>query len=426
MTTVNLITALTPAAITVDNANLEFTFAGSGSIGGAATLTKKGPGALNLTNTAANTFTGLTSIEGGIIRVGDGITTGAGSLGTGPVTNQGTLVLNRPGAYTVSSAISGAGEIIKLTTGVATLSGNSDFTGVVTISEGTVKLGNANSLGSTAGGTTVAPGATLDISGQLLPLGEIVTISGSGVNGAGSVVNSGAGGAGVGLKNLIATAPATIGGSARWDIRDSPGGVNINGYALTKAGTAAVFWANLGETHLGDLTITGSGSRLVFLGDTTLGDRAGTISVGPGAQIGFEDNTATNTKAIFVDSGTINASGGVTNIVASPVTFTNTLTLNSAAATEIIFSGAVTGDGSLTKTTGGIVKVASSFNYPGTTTINTGPFWIGNDGPSGSLPPGDIINNGNLTIRRTGAPLNPRVTVLSSPHLSATIALPDL
>eukprot|EP01031_Cornospumella_fuschlensis_P004987 gene4987-6234_t len=138
--------------------------------------------------------------------------------------------------------VSGPGVIVKLTSGIVTLSGNSDFTGPVEVQEGTVKLGNANALGSTDAGAIVSPGATLDVGGQLLPLGEVITVSGAGVGDAGAIVNTGTAGAGVGLKNLVLTGPATLGGVTRWDIRDSAGGVNVNGHTLTKGGTNTIFW----------------------------------------------------------------------------------------------------------------------------------------------------------------------------------------
>lgn len=402
-TQVLLTASLSPSSVTVDNTTKEYSFGGVGGLDGNGSLVKKGAGTLLLINGGASTLAGGVSIEAGTIRVGDGLTAAAGSLGNGPVANAGSLIFNRPDAYTFAGAISGAGSITKLGAGVTTLSGNSNFTSETQILEGTLRLGNANALGETAGGTTVASGASLDVNGQLLPQGEVVTIIGKGVGDTGAVVNTGASGAGVGLKQLVLAGPASIGGVGRWDIRDQPGGLNAHGHDFTKTGTNVVQLYNIGETHLGNIAINGPGSRLTFSGDTTVGDRPGNIRIEAGAQLGLEESTVPITKQIFTELGTINATGGTTNVISSTITLTTGLTVNSAAATEIVLAGKITGTGDLVKTTGGIVKITNDHNdYTGTTTISTGPFWIGNDGPTGNLPAGEVINNGNLIFRRTG------------------------
>lgn len=402
---VQLAADLSPAAILVDNTAKDYAFGGNGRLVGDGSLIKRGGGTLTLRNGAANTYSGLTTIEAGTLVVGDGLTPAAGSLGTGPVRNDGVLILNRPDAYTLAGALSGSGSFVKRGAGTTTLSGNSSFTGAVEVLEGTLKLGSATALGSDAAGVFVAAGAALDLGGQLLPAGEAVTVTGFGVAGSGAVVNTGAGGFAVGLKRLIVTGPASLGGNARWDIRDQPGGVNVNGHPLTKTGTNVVHWAHLGETHLGELAITGAGSRLTFEGDTTLGDRPGRVRVEPGAQLGLEHSTVRHAKPILIEAGTLNATGGTGNVVAGSLTLTTAATVNVAAGAELLISGRIRGDGSLTKTTGGTLKITGDANtYTGATTIAAGPLWLGNDTPTGSLPPQDIVNNGNLVVRRTGAP----------------------
>ncbi len=401
-TVINLTGELSPTAITVNNSSLTYQFTGPGFLSGSGTLTKQGAGTLRLANDAANTLSGQVTIEAGTVEIGDGVTNGLGSLGTGPIQNEAVLLLNRPDTFTVSSSISGAGSVVKRTAGIAVLSGNSDFTGPVLIEQGTLRLGNGNGLGATNGLVTVSPGATLDFRGQLLPTGKVVTVSGNGIGGAGAVINSSAGGPAVGLRHLVFTGPSTIGGSARWDIRDTPGGVQVNGHDLVKAGSNSVFWANLGETGISNLLITGTGSRLAFEGDTTLGASPGSIVVEGGAALGFNASTVVHTKPIRVEGGTINFSEGIANHVASTIAIVSEATINTAANVEAIVSGRLTGNGSLTKTTGGILKLTSDHNdYTGATSINAGQLWIGNDGPTGSLPGGEIfINGGTLYVRR--------------------------
>src|SRR5207247_134533 len=66
----------------------------SGTVGGAIGLDKAGAGRLTLT--AANTYTGATIVNGGVLQIGDGVTPGASIASSGPVTvnSGGTLTLN--------------------------------------------------------------------------------------------------------------------------------------------------------------------------------------------------------------------------------------------------------------------------------------------------------------------------------------------
>ena len=188
---VNLTTTLTPGTVTVNNTALTYTFSGVGKLSGAANIVKKGAGTLILANTGGNDYSGTTKIEGGTFQIGDG--TSAGTVGTGEITNNGTLIINRPDAVTVGPVIGGNGAIIKLGSGAATLSSNNTYTGAVTVSAGTLKLGNSNALGSIVAGTTVEAGATLDVNGRTVPVGEVVTVKGFGVLDTGALVNTGQG-----------------------------------------------------------------------------------------------------------------------------------------------------------------------------------------------------------------------------------------
>ena len=65
-----------------------------------------------------NTYSGGTSIAGGTLQIGNGGTTG--QLGTGNVLNDGTLVVNRSNALTVSQVISGTGAVTQAGAGATT------------------------------------------------------------------------------------------------------------------------------------------------------------------------------------------------------------------------------------------------------------------------------------------------------------------
>ena len=76
-----------------------------GVISGSGELRQLGSGTTTLT--ADNTYTGGTVIAAGTLQVGNGGTTG--QLGSGAVTNNGSLIFNRSDAITVANAIDGSG-----------------------------------------------------------------------------------------------------------------------------------------------------------------------------------------------------------------------------------------------------------------------------------------------------------------------------
>jgi autotransporter-associated beta strand protein len=96
----------------------------------------------------ANTYTGTTTVSGGVLQIGTGGT--SGNLGTGNVilTSPGSLTLNRSDAYSYGGVISGTGSFTHSGTGTTTLAGTSTYTGTTTISAGTVKLKPAEAITS--------------------------------------------------------------------------------------------------------------------------------------------------------------------------------------------------------------------------------------------------------------------------------------
>ena len=100
---VTLATAVAPISFTA-NHSIHYAFSGPGRITGATTISKSGTGTLTFANTGTNDFSGGITINAGTVRLGDGATSGAGSIGSGLVTlnANGTLELNRPDNFTAS------------------------------------------------------------------------------------------------------------------------------------------------------------------------------------------------------------------------------------------------------------------------------------------------------------------------------------
>ncbi|NCW27824.1 MAG: hypothetical protein EBV83_05960, partial [Verrucomicrobia bacterium] len=109
---------------------------GNGVVG---SLTKTGAGKMVLS--AANTYTGPTVITAGVLQVGNGGT--GGTIGSGNVTNHGTLIFNRSDALTISNLISGSGSVTKTGTNTATFTASNSLTGTFTHVGGITVLSNA-------------------------------------------------------------------------------------------------------------------------------------------------------------------------------------------------------------------------------------------------------------------------------------------
>ncbi|MFM2171674.1 MAG: hypothetical protein RI957_1903, partial [Verrucomicrobiota bacterium] len=81
-----------------------------------------------------NTHSGVTTISGGTLRVGNGSTTG--SLGSGAVVNDAALVFHRSDDITVAQSISGAGSVEKTGAGTLTIANLMAYSGATTLSQG--------------------------------------------------------------------------------------------------------------------------------------------------------------------------------------------------------------------------------------------------------------------------------------------------
>ncbi len=397
---VNLTTTLLPAVLTISNQVLNYNFTGSGNLSGFVGLLKEGAGTLTLANTGLNDFRGGVTVNGGtLVLAGDhsilggatiasGATlqvgsNGAGNLPSGNVANEGALIFNRSGALTAANIISGSGGMTNNGNGAVTLSGNNEnFMGPIQVNVGTLKGGHNNALGPSAGTTTIASSATLDVNGINLGQGtEQVVASGAGVGGDGAIVNTGPD-IFPALNFVTLKGHTVFGGSGRWDLR-SPGGTTGdpstaglstegNPYNLTKVGPNLVGLVSLTvDPALADIDIQG-GTLNVEGSITSLGNSTRTLTIRSNATLSFWQLANILDKRVVVQNGSrINNDSGE-NTFGGPVSLENGNTTFTIGGTSLQLINVVSGGGGLTKMGGSPLILAATNTYTGNTVVNAG------------------------------------------------------
>ena len=246
----------------------------SGVLAGTGPLTKTGAGTLTLTG--SNTYSGLTTVSAGTLRIGDGGTSGGI---TGDIVNQSQVAFNRSDDHVYGGNISGSGSLTKLGAGTLTLTGTNTYEGGTTVNAGTLSIGSDANIG---GGTnTLAGGAALQLTGNAAYSSDWTLNAGSAI--------------------------ATVGNTAIMS------GVLAGTGPLTKTGA-------------GTLTLTGDSNT--YTGGTTVSE--GTLQIGDGgASGGITGDILNNARVAFnrsdnyVYGGVISGTGGLAKDGAGTLTLTN-------------------------------------------------------------------------------------------------------
>ena len=291
-------------------------------------------------------------------------------------------------ATTTLTGVSGAGTLVKAGAETLTINGsNAAFTGDVTISAGTLKIGDQRALGEHNNGKsqtktiTIAEGGTLDLNGvtdanfKYTMAGGTLTNSGAAL-GAGSSQTTG----------LDLTADSTVHVDRGHDLR-----ILARGFDPT-------------ALNLNSKTLTKTGDGLFALKNTTVS--AGTIEV-QGGEVNFEvdpdkgGSTAANITLKGGNlSGTMNVSANIT-IDAQETTSTgvglnmnsHNLTLNVAEGKELTINGTISNGASYTKNGAGTLNLGSldvtagefnaaagTVNLDSLTKSGTGAYTLSGDG----------------------------------------------
>ena len=346
-----------------------------------------GPGGLIVTNSgtlilnAANTFTGGTTINGGaVLQVGSG-SGGASIATTAGVVDNGSLVFSHSDLETLSAPISGSGSVTQSGSGVLVLGNANSYSGITTISGGTLQIGNPfalqnttvvlsssggslnlNGLSATLGGLSgngnLAIGAgTLSVGSN----GSTTTYSGN-FSGLGSLYKGGSG-------LLALTAPIATFGST-----------TVNGGTLAIAGvslTAAT--QTIGQSGTGTF-LQSSGINIVSNGlvlaqgsssSGTYSLNGGLLSI-PGITVG------SGSAAFNFGGGTLAASAAWSASLAMNLNgFGGNSTIDTTGGNIGLF-GPLSGPGGLSKAGPGTLTLGVSNGFSGPTTINQGVLQLGN------------------------------------------------
>ena len=344
-----------------------------GIVAGPGALAKSDTGTLVLTGN--NTYGGTTTVSAGTLQVGNGGT--SGTLGTGAVTNNGTLSFNRSDASSVANTIGGTGSLVQAGTGTTILNGNNTYAGTTTVSAGTLQVGN----GGTSG--TLGTGAVTNNGTLSFDRSDASTVANT-IGGTGSLVQAGTG------------TTVLIGNNTYADTTTvSAGTLQVgNGGTSGTLGTGAV-------TNNGTLSFNRSDASTVA---NTIGGTGSLVQAGTGTTVLTGNNAYAGTTTVNAGTLQVGNGGASGTLGTGAVTNNGTLSFNRSDASTV--ANTIGGTGNLVQAGTGTTTLAGANTYAGTTTISAGVLRISADNNLGTAPTsataGQLLLNGG-TLETTAS-----------------------
>jgi autotransporter-associated beta strand protein len=361
----------------------------SGSISGARNMRFMGAGRTVLSGT--NSYIDTQIDSGATVQVGTG--GAAGTIGSGSVTLDGTLEVNRNNAVSVN-AITGAGTLVNSGAGTTTLSAVNNGAFNVTANAGKIVVGSGSNLGT---GAVTTNGGTVDVNGTSPTVSSLAGAGGAVDNSnaatvvltvnqagnstfAGSLTDTG------GNMQLVKTGAGTLtlsgltaidGGTTSYNA----GAILVDSSVRVDAGSVLLVGnSSLPAGKVLESRVSGAG---VLLGNANVG---GTILLHPNANSaqGLLDVTAGSSATI---SGTLTV----------PPTMTNATQIRVNAGNDASTSLTITGTMSIVNASIGIFMFErGNVTFAGNSTTTIGPdIWFGRNG--GSNPTFTIRDNAHVT-----------------------------
>ncbi|WP_265593918.1 autotransporter-associated beta strand repeat-containing protein [Haloferula sp. BvORR071] len=355
--TVNLTTTVSPSGLVFDNSAKNYTITGANKISGPATLEKKGSGVVTIANTIANDFTGGATISAGSLRIGDGVTPGAGQI-AGAIQNEGTLVLNRPDNVDFTNSIAGGGTLEKAGPGTTSFAQAANITGPVTLTAGKLKF----SAGGNLSGVVSGPGE-LECGGGILELGGTASTPD-----ASTIPNTNTG--------LITVSGGTLRLNKAVDVDAFAGNVDITGTGIVATINANQFPNTATVRALG----------------TSADSLSGVVGTETYANVVVNGTAATQLilryNAVVTGTGTVTT--GILGVASAHTATVNTLVMTSPAA--IFRIAANTGASTYNVGSGGITASGGEVQVKFNTTDQDGFLNLA----------GDLTTTGNLSFTNGG------------------------
>jgi autotransporter-associated beta strand protein len=402
---------------------------------------------ITLTLAGNNTFTGQTTIDAGTIEVTGGLgatdiriglnghldlqsSVSVPSVAERGTSDGGTIAIGSSATLTINGAdkgdlyqntISGAGNLILNASGNTRLDlyGDNTFTGLVTVSGGTLRVSHQNGLGTTDAGTTVNNGGVLELNAASDYPAEALVLNGTGINFGGAL-------------RKTSTGTQEFHGSIT---------LNSNTRINNDAGTLDI----RGDLHLGSHTlyigtstsmVMGAGSLIASGADKTTDDGAifkdgsSFFVLRPSAQLTgsitlkegeIRISTGTNIPeggTFIIHGGTILSSdAATTRTVEKDISLLGDFTLannssggvnidggidlngalrNIAVVNNSVISGVIS-NGSLTKSGSGTLTLTGNSTYAGATAVVEGILEL-----QGNLASSDVTVANGATLKING------------------------
>lgn len=276
-------------------------------------------GALALTGN--NTFVGQTLVgQNATLTIGAGGTTGSYA---GDISNNGTLMFDRTDTLLYDNVISGSGALVQNGMGTLILSKDQGYTGLTTIQNGTLQLGQGGTTGSVMG--DILNQGTLAINrSDAMTVGNLITGSGGITQqGMGLVtlnnpnnsftggINIMAGSGGVDLTRANAAGTGQINNNAllllSYDNEDFSQSLTGNG--LTQINGDQIGITGINSTYTGGWDIAGNANFAASNSQQSLG--TGAVKVGGTLTVNVLDNTDQfNFTNVINGTGLVDVYGG--------------------------------------------------------------------------------------------------------------------
>ncbi|MGJ3699364.1 autotransporter outer membrane beta-barrel domain-containing protein [Variovorax sp. AFSI2.2] len=330
----------------------------------------------------ASTYTGSMNVAG------PGVLQSTAEFAPQAIGNAGLVRFAQPTDATYNGLVTGSGGIEKTGAGVLTLTADQAFTGLTTITAGTLQLGNGGTAGSVQG--NIVDNATLTVNRS-----DALTLSGT-ISGSGALVQ-----AGVGTTILTAdnsyTGGTTINagtlqlgsggttGSIVGDVVNNATLVVNRSDALTLSGTISGT-GSLVKQGAGTTTLTAANS---YSGGTAL--KQGRLNVG--------NSLALGTGTLAMDDGTTLGfvADGLNLANAIELTGNNDPIIDTGAFSETL-SGNISGGGFITKLGSGTLTLSGTNTHTGATNVAEGTLRAGATGSFSAASAHTVASGATLDL----------------------------